>query len=391
MASHQGGLTIITPIKSSQEEALKSFLTREIMEQDVETNRQVPFGRLTRVHFARWVVLDASTDALGRPVAASLVFSTNFDEPVQEHLDELLDVGWSGVERIYSHCEGFPPPGDRSHEAVLDYLHRHHVGYNTLYIGTRGRTVEQIRQEAQLRDALQGYLDCESKRRDFAQEDVGAIREDLQRFVREHPDLAWARTSAPEPKARWPKAKDALLIVALLLVVSAIVALGFATSVWIALLTFIGVVVLAALLIAVTLRYKERRDREDPASAEADHVRELVGQEDFIVQNQLSSITNVKPGWFRRLTLSTVLYVIELAGRYIYTKGRLGTIPTIHYARWVVIDGGRRLLFFSKLRRQLGKLPRRLYRQGRLGPDGGLEQHGRLPQNALADAGWRNR
>ena len=347
MASHQGGLTLITPIKEDRAEALKAFLTREIMEADVETNRHVPFARLTRVHFARWVVLDASTDARGRPTPASLIFSTNFDAPVQEHLDELLDVAGPGIERIYDHCDGFPPPGERSREAVLAYLHRHREGYNTLYIGTRGRTVEQIRQEAGLRDVLQSHLDCESKRRDFAQEDVGAIREDLQRFVREHPDLAWARTSAPEPKARWPKTKDALLVIALLLVVGALVVLGVATSVWIALLTFVGVVAVAALLIALTLRHKERRDREDPPSAEASHVRELVRQEDFIVQNQMSSITNVKPGWFRRLTLSTVLFVIELAGRYIYTHGRLGTIPTIHYARWVVIDGGRRLLFFS--------------------------------------------
>jgi len=28
-------------------------------------------------------------------------------------------------------------------------------------------------------------------------------------------------------------------------------------------------------------------------------------------------------------------------------RGTLGGIPTIHFARWVVLDGGRRLLFFS--------------------------------------------
>ena len=347
MASHQSGLTIITAIEEGREEALKAFLVHEIMERDVETNPQVPFAHLTRVHFARWVVLDASTDALGRPTPASLVFSTNFDEPVQEHLDELLNVAGPGIERIYDHCKGFPPPGERARDAVLAYLHRHRVGYNTLYIGTRGRTVEQIRQEAQLRDALQGYLDCESKRRDFAQEEVGAIREDLQRFVREHPDLQWAQTPAPEPKARWPKAKDTLLLGALVLIVGALIVLGIVTSVWIALLTFVVVVGITALLVALMLRYKEGRDREAPASTDASHVRDLVRQEDFIVQNQLSSITNVKPGWFRRMTLRTVLYVIDLAGRYIYTKGRLGTIPTIHYARWVMVDGGRRLLFFS--------------------------------------------
>ena len=42
-----------------------------------------------------------------------------------------------------------------------------------------------------------------------------------------------------------------------------------------------------------------------------------------------------------------MLWVINLAARLYWYKGSLGGIPTIHFARWVMIDNSRRLLFFS--------------------------------------------
>ncbi|MEL6275407.1 MAG: hypothetical protein AAFU03_09935, partial [Bacteroidota bacterium] len=51
--------------------------------------------------------------------------------------------------------------------------------------------------------------------------------------------------------------------------------------------------------------------------------------------------------WFRRNLLRAVLTFVKLASRYIFTKGKLGTISSIHFARWVLLDNGRRLLFLS--------------------------------------------
>ena len=98
---------------------------------------------------------------------------------------------------------------------------------------------------------------------------------------------------------------------------------------------------------AIKLRNLEKNDEQYPAVTDYKHVRELSVKEDQIVQNQMSSITYVKTGWLRRLILKTVLWAIDLAGRYIYTKGKLGSIPSIHYARWVMVDQGKRLIFFS--------------------------------------------
>jgi len=63
-------------------------------------------------------------------------------------------------------------------------------------------------------------------------------------------------------------------------------------------------------------------------------------------QNHLASVTYVKPGvrrWFLRVTL----FLINLLARFWFNRGDLGGIPTILAARWVVIDGGKRLLFLT--------------------------------------------
>ena len=45
--------------------------------------------------------------------------------------------------------------------------------------------------------------------------------------------------------------------------------------------------------------------------------------------------------------MRVVLRVINLLGRLVFVRGALGGIPSIHFARWVAIDRGRRLLFMS--------------------------------------------
>jgi hypothetical protein len=64
-------------------------------------------------------------------------------------------------------------------------------------------------------------------------------------------------------------------------------------------------------------------------------------------QNHLASITLVKPGVVRRWLLSVSLGLINLLARLWFNRGDLGGIPTILSARWVMIDGGRRLLFLD--------------------------------------------
>jgi hypothetical protein len=81
-----------------------------------------------------------------------------------------------------------------------------------------------------------------------------------------------------------------------------------------------------------------------PATAVA-YEREEGGVNKY--QNHLASLTYVKPGWLRWIFLRLSLFVIALLARFWFNRGDLGGIPTILAARWVLIDNGRRLLFFT--------------------------------------------
>jgi hypothetical protein len=69
--------------------------------------------------------------------------------------------------------------------------------------------------------------------------------------------------------------------------------------------------------------------------------------EDHDVTNQFSAFGIVKPGRFRLWTLLFIFWVLSFSTRQIYTRGRLARVGTIHFARWVFMDGHRRLLFCS--------------------------------------------
>jgi hypothetical protein len=64
-------------------------------------------------------------------------------------------------------------------------------------------------------------------------------------------------------------------------------------------------------------------------------------------QNHLASLTLVKPGFIHGIALRGTLLLINLLSRFWFNVGTLGDIPTILSARWILIDGGRRLLFLD--------------------------------------------
>jgi len=116
-------------------------------------------------------------------------------------------------------------------------------------------------------------------------------------------------------------------------------------------LSFYGLVLVPFLVIR-SLELRDRKRYLDPEQligrqAETAHAyaREECGTNRY--QNHLVSLTHVKGGVIRRWLLRSTLLVIGLLARFWFNRGELGGIPTILSARWVLIDGGRRLLFLD--------------------------------------------
>lgn len=103
------------------------------------------------------------------------------------------------------------------------------------------------------------------------------------------------------------------------------------------------------------LRQLEKSDPELCPTVDQAYSDELAFSEDHDVTNQFSAMGRLKPGVVRLRTIIGVLGTVNYAARHVVRTGRLGRIRTIDFARWVFLDGRKRMVFFKR-RRQCGEL-----------------------------------
>jgi Dyp-type peroxidase family len=361
--TRQGSLLVMVAIRDGQQPALERLL-EEIAHppggEDLEVNPVIPFRRLGTVHFARILIHAASPSdevpipewegrpqASGPPIPAKLLLSTDYDGPLAAHLDELLREAGPGLDRLFSHCDGWPGHAHRA--AAGAFFMRHRVRSNTFYSGTANRSVAQIRREAVLREHIEHYLDAYVGTPGFPTDPL-QIRARLQEWVLGQRSFEWVK----QPPGGYPRPLIPAAVVnspwfrrALLLAAAVLVAAVALLQWWI----LLGVLVGLAGAGFAAYRYLSRLAAHDPVIIRSDlhqHTASLVRTEDRIVQNEMSSVIYIKrPLWFRRLVLQAVLAFINFSARYLSNEGTLAGIPSIHFARWVIVDGGRRLVFFS--------------------------------------------
>ena len=193
--SHQVALTIITKINPGETEVLKQLLTS--MSDTVANNAVIPFGKLSDTHFARLMVLDEAIDLNGSLIAPSLVFMIDCDSPLDQNLQRLVEVAGEGLDEIYCHCEDYAGKSKITRGKRLTYLRSNMKKVDLFYVNTVGRTVKQIHQEAELRKAIQDFLD--RSQQDWTKQDALQVRTAIQSFVSSEPGLSWARKPAVPP------------------------------------------------------------------------------------------------------------------------------------------------------------------------------------------------
>src|SRR6185436_5483732 len=117
---HQETFTVIAEIGQGQFDPLQRLLGR--IREHVDDWNVIPFAKLSRLHFARFITFDATQDLEGRPVPAQLALLTNVDAPLDGHLEELCTVGGDGIDAVFAHCVGYPGAGNRSPASRRAYL-----------------------------------------------------------------------------------------------------------------------------------------------------------------------------------------------------------------------------------------------------------------------------
>jgi hypothetical protein len=334
--TQQSSFMVVAPLQRSRLSAVRELLATMNSAPGVvdPDNALIPFGRFKNLHFARLVVLDDQTTGdlkavygIQRPEPPLyLAFLGDFDGSYDSFIRDLVQHAAAGLRRIFSFCDGFTPDTD-----LRGWIVAHEQRPSTYYCNWVGRTVQQTREEEQLRRALLRYLEGSP---DLADQAPQAVHQALRRFVHEEKAAGRLTLTPPAPTPFAWKVRHFFDWAALiLLAVGGLVTLP---------LTLIPLVILAW-----KLRRQENSDPELAPRPDPQWAAALARLEDQNVTNQFSAMGTLKPGWLRTAIVALVLWIIDLTARVIYTKGRLARVHTIHFARWVYLDNRTRILFAS--------------------------------------------
>ena len=331
--TQQDTFFILAPVAEGRAEELESLLHSMTLKPGLADpeNALVPFGRFDQLHVARFFLVEANTwrdiEAYGQepqPYPMQLAFLGDVDGDRQTFLKELMVHCADGLMEVFSHCEGVDQGTD-----LLRWMEDHNVRESANYINTRGRTVRQVHEEAALAAALHDELANVVNARGSA--DPFEIHERLVDYVRRERASGVlhltppARTTLRERLANWI---DLISLPLILLMISPLL-------------------LLALPFFVIRLRMLERSDPEIlPSPADA-RIADLGRYEDHDVTNPFSAFGDVKPGPFRRMIATAALYLVNYSARHIFGRGYLTRVQTIHFARWVFLDGKRRVMFCS--------------------------------------------
>ena len=320
---------VVAPVASGHEAPLRALLDTMNSEPGVvdPANALLPFAHFTRLHFARFAILDDATmgdlEAFGLPrprVPLYLAFLGECDGPGDALLADFAQRAARGLRRIFMHCEGFEEATE-----LRAWLLAHDLPVAVRYVNRIGRTVQQVLQESALQCALSDLVPR------GAVADPQGLRRELQEFVREEQGAGRLLLTPPDPTPPGWRLRDLAHLVGIPLA-------------GIALLPLIVVLLPIAVIL---LRIHESRDPEfcpRPARAAVLAMQRL---EDHDLSNSFTALGPVKPGLFRRWLLRVLMLLIDYACRHVFARGHLARVQTIHFARWVFLDGGRRVLFAS--------------------------------------------
>ncbi len=292
-------------------------------------NAVLPFGLFDRLHFARLVVLEDSTlgdiEAYDLPpsqLPTYLAFMGDCDGPASELLADLSRRANLGLRQIFSHCEDYAPDMD-----LLKWMQMHDRPLAASFVNWVGRTVVQIKQES----ALQRALSSQVVRGSLTTAAARQQRLELIDFVAS--EIAAGRLALTPPPPTPLKRQMAQIANALIVPLVALIA-------------FPCLVLLSPLLI-FQLRERETTDPEICPRPTSASLGELKRVEDFDVTNQYTALGSLKPGRFRRVLVSVLLVLVEYFCRHVYTRGFLGRVQSIHFARWAFLDEKSRMIFAS--------------------------------------------
>ncbi|HWA74289.1 MAG TPA: hypothetical protein VG937_18220 [Polyangiaceae bacterium] len=289
------------------------------------------------IHFARLAWLPGETqDGDG-----SLVFELNFDTELAEsstaqerQLSELAEREYPALASVFRHCEDFPLQAEPAR--LTGYCLERLVPATAAYQGHGERSLARIRLERAVHQAILSFF--EQAPRASASELYSQVRDHLRKRERSDPELHGLDLDGPAPATpsaslRSLRLSDRItpwlwnIVPALPLIpqIPRILNWGRCDSI-----------------------FDTRARQEAWQEKDRELFTRIADSEDRGVQNALTHFVALRSGEKRGFVLATAhAYIDRMVKAYFNDTGQLGGIPSIHFAKWVLLDEGRRLLFLS--------------------------------------------
>lgn len=318
----QQALTVIAKIKPGEDKELERIL--DIIGSDVRGKKEniyLKLADITTLHFGRFVLIpNATTGSYDY-----LMMESNHDGTLRQHTDEFAVKVGDAMDLLWGRCVGYPTVNRKEHpdrfkRDFYRFILKNSFETEAFYMAYRHETVQQVKWYADFHGAIQQFLDLRN----------------VEEFISVQLQGLLARL--PNRPSKEPPA----LLKPLVSLVSKVRELGkFAIT---------ALDIIRRFISAYTFRPLKRFIlRREPALdlKLTDQVIQsgISDIEDVVTQNQLTVISAIKPGSLRDVRFA--LSLIHSAAAHIFNQGSLGTINTIHFARWAIVDKGRYLVFFS--------------------------------------------
>ena len=325
------------------------------------------------IHFTSLAVAATGKDEKSGVETGALVLEISGDGSTDDVVAAIAHAIGHRLRPILRDVCGLPDGG-----SLEDFLKRRHIEISPsfgsaaglVFSGTPGHSVRRILAEARLADSVREIVEKPRAGTGNAMDVLAEAR----RHVRCLGQFGWAFEPAESllerPPGHWLQALTTTLLTPAMFATVAIVVLAFwrmtyvlvfgnphgvtFTNIAIAgtslLLSVLGLLAILALFVGLCfLALRRLEDKDQPASTpvEIGALEKILAHEDHAAQNNLTAISTMKAGILRRLALRLSFYLISISAQKVFRPGFLATINTIHFARWVLLPGTNRLMFFS--------------------------------------------
>jgi hypothetical protein len=388
-------ITMIAPLDRDQRQSVDALLIEEIGYQRAERPGNALLRRVPQLHFMSMFTFIAPGGG-GNP-EGYLVLEANFDGPVDDFLDEFTSQLGELLGRIFAYCGR--RPGEELSQFIRRHSYRPECFYVSCpglarpQIEVQDQLVRQLQAEADnlvsagpaaCRDyeTVFEHMRCAAKNGGFLK--MPLVRDPLlMRYGQEIIMVLGVLTTLALTVlcllalGRWPPLEEierrplsaailglvilgvayrlasrgsgilasGVMLLGLLASTAGAVAVSRAVPAEVFMASRFALIGLAVVVGAVGLAlyqidFLERVDSIDTGWINVDHMRDVCRDENSpgCMQNHFINICVVKPGELRLWTLRLMLGFVHLAGIAYFNRGKLGGIPSIHFARWIILD-----------------------------------------------------